>query len=158
MFRKAQYFPYCSEAKLKYGSIVCRRMKRQIISRSAQRCSDAISRMKWVLLWQFQDRRQQQNESVEDYFQSMHQKGKHLNKAPLDIMETIVASLLPPVSKFVMLRSPQTLEQALDLALTASVLQQDSTTDKVESALATITDKIGALQTNLNSIQSQTPF
>jgi len=99
--------------------------------------------MKWVLLRQFQDRRQQPNESVEDYFQSMHQKGKHLNKAPLDIMETIVAGLLPPISKFVMLRSPQTLEQALDLALTALVLQQDSTTDKVEVALATITDKIG---------------
>ena len=111
--------------------------------------------MKWVLLRQFQDRRQQPNESVEDYFQSMHQKGKHLNKAPLDIMEIIVAGLLPPISKFVMLRSPQTLEQALDLALTASVLQQNSTTDKVEVALATITDKIGALQTNLNSIQSQ---
>jgi len=114
--------------------------------------------MKWVLLRQFQDRRQQPNESVEDYFQSMHQKGKYLKKAPLDIMETIVSGLLPPVSKFVMLRSPQTLEQALDLALTASVLQQDSTTDKVEVALATITDKIGALQTNLNSIQSQTPL
>ena len=101
--------------------------------------------MKWVLLRQFQDRRQQPNESVEDYFQSMHQKGKYLKKAPLDIMETIVSGLLPPISKFVMLRSPQTLEQALDLALTASVLQQDSTTDKVEVALATITDKIGAL-------------
>ena len=74
--------------------------------------------MKWVLLRQFQDRRQQPNESVEAYFQSMHQKGRHLNKAPLDIMETIVAGLLPPVSKFVMLRSLQTLEQAMYLALT----------------------------------------
>ena len=91
-------------------------------------------------------------------FNPCTKKGKYLKKAPLDIMETIVSGLLPPVSKFVMLRSPQTLEQALDLALTASVLQQDSTTDKVEVALATITDKIGALQTNLNSIQSQTPL
>ena len=141
--------------------MVYRRMKRQIIRRSAAsllRRYQPHKSMKWVLLRQFQDRRQQPNESVEDYFQSMHQKGKYLKKAPLDIMETIVSGLLPPISKFVMLRSPQTLEQALDLALTASVLQQDSTTDKVEVALATITDKIGALQTNLNSIQSQTPL
>ena len=31
-FRKVQYFPYCSEAKLKYGSIVCRRMYHTLLS------------------------------------------------------------------------------------------------------------------------------
>ena len=39
--------------------------------------------MKWVLLRQFQDRRQQPNESLEDYFQSMHQKRQISEEGPI---------------------------------------------------------------------------
>lgn len=113
--------------------------------------------LKWVLLKQFQENKQKPTESVEDYFQSMKQKGQRLGKSTQDIMETIVAGLLTPISKFVMLRGPKTYEEALDLALTASVLQQDPSSDKVEVALATITDKIGSLQANFNSLQRQPP-
>ena len=69
--------------------------------------------MKWTHLKQFQDRRQA-NELEEDYFQTMQKKSKHSAKIPADIMETIVSGL----------------------ALTASVLQQDSTSEKVHIALA----------------------
>ena len=53
---------------------------------------------RWLRLRQFADRRQQPHESVEDYFQAMTRQGQQLGKTTIDILETIVAGLLPAKS------------------------------------------------------------
>lgn len=68
-------------------------------------------------------------------------------------MNTTVAGLLPSISKFVMVRSPTTFEEALDCARKASILQ-DASSDRVEVALTTLTDQIGNLQADLNRMKS----
>ena len=68
-------------------------------------------------------------------------------------MERVVAGLLPAISRFVMTRNPTTIQQALDYAQIASVLEQDGPNDKVRVAFASLTEQIGALQMDLNRMQ-----
>ena len=98
---------------------------------------------RWLRLRQFADRKQQPHESVEDYFQHMTRQGQQLGKDTTDIMERVVAGLLPAISRFVMTRNPTTIQQALDYAQIASVLEQDGSNDKVGVALASLTEQIG---------------
>ena len=109
---------------------------------------------RWLRLRQFADRKQQPHESVEDYFQAMTRQGRQLGKTTIDIMETIVAGLLPAISRFVMTRNPKTIDEALDFARTAGVLEQDGSSDKVGVALASLTDQIGALQMDVNRMRN----
>ena len=78
---------------------------------------------RWLRLRQFADRRHQPHESVEDYFQTMTRQGQQLGKTTTDIMETIVAGLLPAIPRFIMTQNPKTIDEALDFARTAKVLE-----------------------------------
>ena len=68
-------------------------------------------------------------------------------------MERVVAGLLPATSRFVMTRNPTTIQQALDYAQIAGVLEQDGSNDKVGVTLVSLTEQIRALQMDLNRIQ-----
>ena len=109
---------------------------------------------RWLRLRQFADRRQQPHEPVEDYFQVLTRQSQQLGKTTTDIVENIVAGLLPAISRFVITRNPKTIDEALDFARTAGVLEQDGSNDKVGVALASLTDQIGALQMDLNRMQN----
>ena len=107
---------------------------------------------RWLRLHQFADRKQQPHESVEDYFQHMTRQGQQLGKGTTD-MERVVAGLLPATSRFVMTINPTTIQQALDYAQIAGVLEQDGSNDKVGVTLVSLTEQIRALQMDLNRIQ-----
>ena len=110
---------------------------------------------RWLHLHQFADCKQQPHESVDDYFQAMTRHSQQLGKTTKDIIAlTIVAGLLLAISRFVMTRNPKTIDQALDFAQTARVLEQDSSDNRVGVALASLTDQIGTLQIDLNRIQN----
>ena len=114
--QKVCYLLCHSGNRPKYGTTIFLRKTRRAVRHlcaALLRSYQPHRSIKWTHLKQFQDRRQA-NELEEDYFQTMHKKGKHLAKIPADIMETIVSGL----------------------ALTASVLQQDSTSEKAHIALA----------------------
>ena len=108
--------------------------------------------LKWVRLREFQMKRQQPLESVENYFQEMRRLGTSLNKTLQDITDTTVGGLLPSISRFIMVRSPQTWDEALDLARKASILE-DPKEGKIEVALATLTNKFEDLNSKLGRIE-----
>ena len=108
--------------------------------------------MKWVNLRLFHERRQLPTEPVEDFFAEQRKAGRELGKSETDIMETIVGGLLPQISKFVMLRAPRSVQEALDLALTAQVLETP-TSDTTSVHIAELTDKIGQLGATLDEVK-----
>ena len=101
---------------------------------------------RWLRLKQFQERQQLPHKMLDEFFQAMMQTCRKLNKGDLEIMETPVAGLLPPIARAVMMRNPSTLEEALDIAQTASVMQDRSPSNKVEVALTPTTEQLDKLQ------------
>ena len=102
--------------------------------------------LKWLRLKEFQSRKQDKKETVDDFFAVIKEMGRKLHKSDNDILDTFVAGLLPIISKFVMTRSPKDLDEALDYARKASILE-DPQDQKLEVAITSLTDNVGRLET-----------